>query len=64
VLVILQLESDGLTITAKMSDTEGDTTMLDDEGGMQENEQMYGSGPLAQIAQLIAEKHCHSRRCT
>jgi DNA ligase-4 len=55
VLVILQLESDGLTITAKMSDTEGDTTMLDDEGGMQENEQMYGSGPLAQ--QELNEKY-------
>ena len=38
-----------------MSDTEGDTTMFDDEGGMQENEKMYGSGPLAQ--QELNEKY-------
>lgn len=37
-----------------MSDTEGDTTMFDDDGA-RENEMMYGSGPLVQ--QELNEKY-------
>ncbi|KAM0700476.1 hypothetical protein Q7P35_012197 [Cladosporium inversicolor] len=37
-----------------MSDTEGDTTMFDDDGA-RENEMMYGSGPL--IQQELNEKY-------
>ena len=42
------------TTAAIMSDTEGDTTLFDDDGA-RENEMMYGSGPLVQ--QELSEKY-------